>query len=54
MTTTKTVLATLLLVVSPTLASASCAFGEHEKVTMTCIEGSTWDPVTRTCIKSTS
>ncbi len=54
MTFTKTVLAAILLVAAPTLASAQCSYGKHEQVTMSCVEGSTWDPETRTCVQSTS
>jgi hypothetical protein len=54
MTFTKAVLAATLLVVCPTLATAMCQYGKHEEVTMSCVEGSVYDPETRTCVQSTS
>jgi hypothetical protein len=49
----KTLLAALALTITPVLASAQC-MGKQEQVTMSCVEGSQWDPATQTCVPTVS
>ena len=47
---TKMLLAALVVVAAPTLAAAECSWGKHQQTTMSCAEGSTWDPNAQTCV----
>ncbi len=46
----KTLLAAIVLVAAPGLASAQCNWGTADQVTMSCSEGMTWDSATQTCV----
>lgn len=50
----KTTLAALALIVTPALAAAAGCMGDHKEASMSCADGSTWDPNTRTCVTSSS
>ena len=49
----KTLLAALALTITPALASAQCSWSK-EQVTMSCAEGTQWDPASQTCVPTVS
>jgi hypothetical protein len=51
----KTLLIAATLVLAPFTAFAQCANGvQHDQQAMSCIVGTTWDPVTATCVPETT
>ncbi|SFR53856.1 hypothetical protein [Litoreibacter janthinus] len=46
---TKTLLAALALTLTPAIASAECAFGQHKQAA-SCQAGSTWDAEKGACV----
>lgn len=46
---TKTFLAVLALALTPAIASAECAYGQHKQAA-SCQTGAVWDSTTGTCV----
>jgi hypothetical protein len=44
-------LAALAITAAPTLAIAECSWGKaHETTAMSCVEGTSWDAASQTCV----
>ena len=54
MTRPAALLAAIALSALPSLASAMCSGDGHEKVTMSCADGSKWDIDAQRCVPTTS
>ena len=46
----KLLLAAVVMMGLPAVASAQCSWGMEEQVTMSCADGSTWDAESQSCI----
>jgi len=50
----KTLFATAFLALSPALAMAGCSSEHMDVQAMSCVDGSTWDAATSTCVPQTT
>lgn len=52
--TMKTALAALALTLLPALTAAAACVGDHKEASMSCADGTAWDPQSRTCVATSS